>query len=79
MDIVAAFIVGYLLGTRQGREGLERTLASLQAIAQSSVIREVSGAALTLASQRLGQRSWLLGLAGDLAKDALARLLLPRR
>ncbi len=57
MGIVAAFLVGYLLGTRQGHQGLKRALASLRVIAQSSAIREVSGAALTLASQRLGQRS----------------------
>ncbi|MCS7051902.1 MAG: hypothetical protein NZL87_09825 [Thermomicrobium sp.] len=79
MEIMAAFIVGYILGARQGREGLQRLGASLQALVESSTVRELSGAALSAASQRLGQRSWLLGLVGDVAKDAVMRLLSTRR
>lgn len=79
MDVLAAFLVGYLLGTRQGREGFERVISSLRVIAESNVAKELSGAVLALASERIGQRSWLLGLLGDMAKDAVMRLLSTRR
>lgn len=79
MEIVAAFLVGYLLGIRQSRDGMERFFESIRAIGRSPEFRNLSGTAASLAAQRLGSRSWMLDVATDLTKDALTRLLTPRR
>jgi hypothetical protein len=48
MGVVVAFLVGYVLGARAGREGLEELLDSLQTISQSNEFRGVLGTGLAL-------------------------------
>jgi hypothetical protein len=79
MGVIAAFVVGYVIGARQGQVGMDQTVSALRALAQSGLVRDLSRVAASLVAKRLGNQSWLLGLASDLAKDALLRMLTPRR
>jgi hypothetical protein len=43
MEVLIGFAVGYWVGTRQGREGLERTMDSVRAIAARPETRRLLG------------------------------------
>src|ERR1700740_203390 len=45
METIVGFVAGYLVGTRQGREGLERLRASLQSIKNSPEVRKLAAEA----------------------------------
>ncbi|MER3437981.1 MAG: hypothetical protein C4346_10540 [Chloroflexota bacterium] len=79
MEVLAAFVAGYLLGLRHGQDRFDQLAEAVQTIVRSPEVRGLSTAAVSLVAQRMGERSWMLGVAGDLAKDALTRLLTPRR
>lgn len=64
MEVVIGFAVGYWVGTRQGRQGLQHALESAQAIWASPETRRLLGeglsafeAAAAPAMERLGTRS----------------------
>jgi hypothetical protein len=42
VGVIMAFMVGYVLGTRAGREGMEELLDSIEAIAQSEEVRALA-------------------------------------
>jgi hydrogenase nickel incorporation protein HypA/HybF len=46
VEVVLGFVVGYLVGTRQGREGLQKALDSAQAIMASDETRRLLGEGL---------------------------------
>ena len=46
MEVVLGFVVGYLVGTRQGRDGLRNALDSAQAIMASDETRRLLGEGL---------------------------------
>ena len=46
MEVVLGFVVGYLVGTRQGRDGLRNALDSAQAIMASEESRRLLGEGL---------------------------------
>jgi hypothetical protein len=48
MGVIMAFMAGYVLGTRAGREGMEELLDSVEAIARSDEVRELVVAGLNL-------------------------------
>ncbi len=47
MEVVLGFAVGYYLGTRQGRDGLQKALDSAQAIVASQETRRLLGEGLS--------------------------------
>lgn len=55
METVIGFVAGYLVGTREGRAGLDRFQASLKAIRTSPEVRRMAGEAVTMATQVAGQ------------------------
>jgi hypothetical protein len=64
LEVIIGFAVGYLVGTRQGREGMQKALDSAQAIWASPETRKLLSEGLTAfeavaapAIDRLGTRS----------------------
>lgn len=64
VEVVLGFAVGYYLGTRQGRKGLQEAIESAQAIMASPETRRILSEAITTfeavagpAMQRMGRRS----------------------
>jgi hypothetical protein len=64
VEVVIGFLAGYLVGTRQGRQGMQKALDSAQAIWASPETRKLLGEGLTAfeavaapALDRLGTRS----------------------
>jgi hypothetical protein len=64
VEVVLGFAVGYWIGTRQGRKGLQEALDSAQAILASPETKRLLGETLTVleaaagpAMERLGGRS----------------------
>jgi hypothetical protein len=60
VEVVLGFAVGYWIGTRQGRKGLQEALDSAQAIWASPETKRLLGEALTVlepAMERLAGRS----------------------
>jgi hypothetical protein len=47
LEVVIGFAVGYLVGTRQGRQGLQQALDSAQAIWESPETKRALGEGLT--------------------------------
>lgn len=50
METVIGFVAGYLIGTREGRAGLERFRTSVNAIGTSSEVRRMAGEAISVAT-----------------------------
>jgi len=64
VEVVIGFVVGYLVGTRQGRQGMQRALDSAQAIWASPETKRLLSEGLTAfetaagpAMDRLGAKS----------------------
>ena len=64
VEVVFGFAVGYYLGTRQGRKGLQEAIESAQAIMASPETRRILSEAITTfeavagpAMERIGRRS----------------------
>ena len=57
METIVGFVAGYLVGTRQGREGLERLRASLQSIKNSPEVRKLAAEAVAVAETAVRQAS----------------------
>ncbi len=64
MEVVIGFVVGYLVGTRQGRQGMQHALDSAQAIWASPETKRLLSEGLTAfetaagpAMDRLGAKS----------------------
>jgi hypothetical protein len=80
MEALLGFAVGYLMGARDGREGLRRVLDSWEAISRSDEFRGLVATALTVGGRvaregltRSGPTvaSTVAGLLLDRARDAL--------
>jgi hypothetical protein len=74
METIVGFVAGYLVGTRQGREGLERLRASLQSIKNSPEVRKLAAEAVAAAETAVRQASsgGIRGL-GDGVTELLVR------
>ena len=64
MEVVLGFAVGYYIGTRQGRKGMQEAIESAQAIMASPETRRFLSEAITTfeavvgpAMERMGRRS----------------------
>ena len=64
MEVVLGFAVGYYLGTRQGRKGLQEAIESAQAIMASPETRRLLSEAISTAEtvagpvmERMGRRT----------------------
>lgn len=83
MEAIAGFVVGYLIGTQHGRDGLEKLRESWAAISQSDEFKGVMASALSVGQAALQQGlrqtaggTFAQGVAGvlvDRARDALSR------
>jgi hypothetical protein len=51
METIIGFVAGYLVGTREGKAGLERLKTSWQAITSSPEVRKMASDAIVLAEQ----------------------------
>lgn len=49
METIVGFVAGYVIGTREGRDGLDRLRSSWHSIRTSPEVRRLAGEALTLA------------------------------
>lgn len=57
METIVGFVAGYLVGTREGREGLARLRSSWQSIRTSPELRRLAGEAITAAGATIGPTS----------------------
>jgi hypothetical protein len=77
METIVGFVAGYLVGTRHGREGLERLRASLQSIKSSPEVRRLAAEAVAVAETAVRQASsgGIKGLGGTVGgvTDILVR------
>jgi hypothetical protein len=73
METVIGFIVGYLVGTSQGRAGLAKVRTSAEAIRTSPELRRLAGEATGIAGSVLKQAT-SRGVAGA-ASEVAGRLL----
>jgi hypothetical protein len=81
METIVGFVAGYLVGVREGRDGLERLRSSWHAIRTSPEARKLAGEAVTLAGATLRRASAgrqgldikTLGGAVSSATEVLAR------
>jgi hypothetical protein len=51
METIVGFVAGYLVGTREGKAGLERLKTSWRAIASSPEVRKMASDAMAMAEQ----------------------------
>ena len=49
METILGFVAGYLVGTREGRDGLDRLRTSWRSIRTSPEVRRLAGEAVTVA------------------------------
>jgi hypothetical protein len=49
METIVGFVAGYLVGTREGRDGLNRLRSSWHSIRTSPEVRKLAGEAVTVA------------------------------
>jgi hypothetical protein len=67
METFIGFVVGFLVGSREGREGADRVRASLVAIGESDEVQSLIGRSVSVLAPLLGNASRSRsGLAGDL-------------
>ena len=81
METIIGFIAGYLVGTRDGREGLERVRRSFHEIRTSPEVRKLAAEGLSAAealtrrtdARRPGQEGGVTDMVLRRAFDALNR------
>ena len=75
METILGFVAGYLVGTRDGKDGLERMRSSLHSIRTSPEVRKLAADAITLVEGVVRQRSGRAGIAGAVGNvtDMLVR------
>jgi hypothetical protein len=66
METIVGFVAGYLVGTREGRDGLERLRSSWHAIRTSPEVRKLAVEAVTVAEMTVRQVSSGRGNVGGL-------------
>jgi hypothetical protein len=75
METIMGFVAGYLVGTREGRDGLDRLRSSWHSIRTSPEVRKLAAEAVTMAEMAVRQVSGRGGLGGavDDVRDMLVR------
>jgi hypothetical protein len=64
METIVGFVAGYLVGTREGREGLDRLRSSWKAIRTSPEMRKMATEALAVAEMAVRRTSGASGISG---------------
>jgi len=64
METIVGFVAGYLVGTREGKDGLERMRSSWQSIRTSPEVRKLAADAISLVETTVRQRSGRAGIGG---------------
>ena len=75
METIVGFVAGYLVGTREGRDGLERMRSSWRSIRTSPEVRRLAADAISLAEAAMRQRSSRASIGGAVGNvtDMLVR------
>jgi len=78
METIVGFVAGYLVGTREGKDGLDRLRESWRSIRTSPEVRKLAAEAVTMAEMAVRQvsgRGSLSGLGGAVGevRDTLIR------
>ena len=75
METIVGFVAGYLVGTREGRDGLERMRSSWHSIRTSPEVRKLAADAISLAEMVMRERSGRASIGGGLGNvtDMLMR------
>ncbi len=77
METIVGFVAGYLVGTREGRDGLERLRSSWRSIRTSPEVRRLALDAVTMAEMAVrrspGRGGLSLGGAVGSVTDMLVR------
>ena len=64
METIVGFVAGYLVGTREGKDGLDRLRSSWHSIRTSPEVRKLAAEAMTVAEMAVRQVSGRGGLGG---------------
>ena len=72
METILGFVAGYLVGSREGKAGLERLKTSWHAIRSSPEVRKMATDAITMAEQVV-RRAPAGGLGGTVIRTLASR------
>jgi hypothetical protein len=72
METIVGFVAGYLVGTREGKAGLERLKTSWRAITSSPEVRKMASDAIVMAEQVV-KRAPVGGISGTVARTLASR------
>jgi len=72
MDTLIGFVAGYLVGTREGKAGLQRLKESWNAIRTSPEVRRMAGDAMSAAGQ-MARRAPVGGISGTVVRTLASR------
>ena len=72
METIIGFLAGYLVGTREGKAGLERLKTSVNAIRSSPEVRKMASDAVVLAEQVV-RRVPVGGISGTVVRTLASR------
>jgi len=72
METIIGFLAGYLVGTREGKAGLERLKTSVNAIRSSPEVRKMAADALVMAEQVV-KRVPAGGISGTVVRTLASR------
>jgi hypothetical protein len=75
METIVGFVAGYLVGTREGKDGLERMRSSWHSIRTSPEVRKLAADMMSLAETAMRQRSGRASIGGAVGNvtDMLVR------
>jgi hypothetical protein len=75
METIVGFVAGYLVGTREGKDGLERMRSSWHSIRTSPEVRKLAGDLISLAETAVRQSSGRASIGGAVGNvtDMLVR------
>ena len=73
METIIGFVAGYLVGSREGKAGLERLKTSWQTIRSSPEVRKLAVDAITMAEQ-IVRRVPAGGISGALVRTLASRV-----
>lgn len=73
METLIGFVAGYLVGTREGKTGLERLKTSWHAIRTSPEVRKLAGDAISAAEQIL-KRAPVGEISGTVVRTLASRV-----
>ena len=75
METIVGFVAGYLVGTREGKDGLERMRSSWHSIRTSPEVRKLAADAVSLVEATMRQRSGRGSIGGAVGNvtDMLVR------